>query len=500
MALDTVIAMEKITKSFPGVKALDNVDFDLRPKEVHALVGENGAGKSTLMNILGGVIPPTQGKILVDGQEAVIPSPIHAKRMGISFIHQELMLAESVSAVDNIFLGNMPKTPFGFIDWKKARRKANEILKTLQVSLDIDCPVHDLSIAQRQMIEIAKAIALDARILIFDEPSSFLNQDEQDILFNLIDTLRSGGASIVYISHRLEEVFTIANRVTVLKDGQKIGVNPTSELTRERLIEMMTGREFGELFPKRAEPELGRTILKVENLSWNNKVMGIDFEVREGEILGIYGLIGSGRTELAKLIFGHFSADEGRILIDDREVKLKSPEDAIKSGVAYVPEDRRREGLVTVLSILDNTNLVQTNLNRKSLFTRLNKKDERKRTENLIDRLAIRTSGPLQLVRLLSGGNQQKVVLAKWLNGLDSKVVIFDEPTRGVDVGAKSQIYRIMHDLAGEGQALILISSELPEVIGMADRILVMGQGRIIDECRGSVTEEEVLACALRGT
>jgi ribose transport system ATP-binding protein len=500
MALDTVIAMEKITKSFPGVKALDNVDFDLRPKEVHALVGENGAGKSTLMNILGGVIPPTQGKILVDGKQAVIPSPIHAKRMGISFIHQELMLAESVSAVDNIFLGNMPKTPFGFIDWKKARRKANEILKRLQVSLDIDCPVHDLSIAQRQMIEIAKAIALDARILIFDEPSSFLNQDEQDILFNLIDTLRSGGASIVYISHRLEEVFTIADRVTVLKDGQKIGVNPTSELNRKRLIEMMTGREFGELFPKRAEQELGRIILKVENLSWNNKVMGIDFEVREGEILGIYGLIGSGRTELAKLIFGHFSADEGRILIDDREVKLKSPEDAIKSGVAYVPEDRRREGLVTILSILDNTNLVQTNLNRKSLFTRLNKKDERRRTENLIDRLAIRTSGPPQLVRLLSGGNQQKVVLAKWLNGLNSKVVIFDEPTRGVDVGAKSQIYRIMYDLAGEGQALILISSELPEVIGMADRILVMGQGRIIDECRGSVTEEEVLACALRGT
>ena len=288
--------------------------------------------------------------------------------------------------------------------------------------------------------------------------------------------------------------------MTVLKDGQLIGVNRTSDLNRDRLIKMMIGRDFGELFPERVERKLGRVILKVENLSWNRKVMGIDFEVREGEILGIYGLIGSGRTEVAKLLFGRYSADEGRILIDDQEVKLKSPEDGIKSGVAYVPEDRRREGLVTILSILDNINLVQSNLNRKSLFTRLSKKDERKRAENLIKSLAIRTSGPMQQVSLLSGGNQQKVVLAKWLNGLDSKVVIFDEPTRGVDVGSKSQIYRIMGDLAREGQALILISSELPEVIGMADRILVMGNGRIIDECRGEVTEEEVLACALRGT
>ena len=493
------ISMEHITRTFPGVTALDNVDFNLNYGEVHALVGENGAGKSTLMNILGGVIPPTSGRILVDGQETMINSPLHAKRLGISFIHQELMLAESVSAVENIFLGNMPTTPLGFIDWKEARRKATDILNTLQVSLDINCRVQDLSIAQRQMIEIAKAIAFKSRILIFDEPSSFLNQGEQEVLFKLIDNLRSEGASIVYISHRLEEVFAIANRVTVLKDGQMIGTNPTFELNREQLIRMMTGRSLGEIFPDRSGRVPGRPALKVENLSWNEKVIGIDFEVREGEILGIYGLVGSGRTELAKLIFGRYPMDEGRILIDGQEVQIKSPEEGIKAGVAYVPEDRRREGLVTVLSILDNVNLVQANLNRRSLFTRLKKKDEQKRTADLIDRLAIRTPTPKQQVRLLSGGNQQKVVLAKWLNGLDFKVFIFDEPTRGVDVGAKSQIYRIMDGLAREGCALVLISSELPEVIGMADRILVMGQGRIIEECRGEVSEEEVLACALRG-
>jgi len=491
--------MAGITRLFPGVRALDRVDFDLRAGEVHALVGENGAGKSTLMNILGGVIQPTQGKVKIDGRTTAIQSPLQAKRLGISFIHQELMLAESVPAVENILLGNLPAGPLGIINWKAAKAKAKEILGRLGVELDLTCPVQELSIAKRQMIEIAKAMAFKARIFIFDEPSSFLNQEEQEVLFRLIGSLRSEGGAVVYISHRLEEVFQIADRVTVLKDGQPMGCLPTDQVDREMLIRLMTGRELKEFYPSKEGRSPGEAALKVEDLSWQGKVEGVDFQVREGEILGIYGLVGSGRTELAKLIFGRHRCDRGRIMIQGREVKAASPREGIAAGVAYVPEDRRREGLVLGLSVLDNTNLVQANLASRSLFTRIKKRDERSRTNDLIARLAIRTPGAGQAVGLLSGGNQQKVVLAKWLNGLDSKVLIFDEPTRGVDVGAKSQIYRIMDGLAREGRALILISSELPEVIGLADRILVMGQGRIVEECRGRVTEEEILACALRG-
>lgn len=491
--------MKGISRVFPGVRALDRVDFDLRPGEVHALVGENGAGKSTLMNILGGVIQPTEGKLSMDGRETAINSPLQAKNLGISFIHQELMLAESVPAVENILLGNLPKGPLGIINWKAARAKAKGILDRLGVELDLGCPVSELSIAKRQMIEIAKAMAFQARIFIFDEPSSFLNQEEQEVLFRLIDSLRAEGGSVVYISHRLEEVFRIADRVTVLKDGQVMGCLTPDELDRETLIKLMTGRELKEFYPSKEGRSPGRVALTVEDLTWRGRVEGAGFQVREGEILGIYGLVGSGRTELAKLIFGRHRADLGRITIQGREVRAASPEDGIAAGVAYVPEDRRREGLVLGLSILDNANLVQANLAGRSLFSRIKKKDELGRTNDLIKRLAIRTPGAGQQVGLLSGGNQQKVVLAKWLNGLDSKVLIFDEPTRGVDVGAKSQIYRIMDDLAREGRALILISSELPEVIGLADRILVMGQGRIIEECRGRVSEEEILACALRG-
>jgi len=500
MENNVIIRMEKTVKRFPGVIALQDVDFTLLKGEIHALVGENGAGKSTLVKILDGVFPPTEGKISIDGKITRIESPLHAKKLGISMIHQELMLAEPLSAAENILLGNLPRRKVaGIVNWQEAKRRAKQLLEHLGVELDINRPVHHLSIAQRQMIEIARALTLNARVFILDEPSSFLSRQELRVLFSLIKSLQDKGCSVIYISHRLEEIFQIADRVTVLKDGKLMGTLPINEVSREKLIKLMTGRELREFYPSKEGRKRGEEVLRVQNLSWDHRLFEVNLKVHKGEIHGIYGLVGSGRTELAKVLFGRFLRKSGEVAINGEKIKVRHPKDAIRSGIAYVPEDRHREGVISELSVGENISIIRRNQDKKKLFPLVNKSQEKKQTAELITELAIRTPSGRQKVKFLSGGNQQKVVLAKWLNGINSQVIMFDEPTRGIDVGTKSQIYRIMDGLARKGKALILISSELPEILGLSDKILVMAKGKIVGEFTGDTSEEEILACALKG-
>ena len=465
-----------ITKDYPGVRALDRAKFEIKQGEVHALVGENGAGKSTLIKILAGAVQKDEGDISFNGVNVEINSPQESQRLGISVIYQEFNLVPQLNVSENIFLGReMNRGIWGILNRKQEEQKAKEILARLGANLDSKTPVNKLSVAGQQIVEIAKALSSDAKLIAMDEPSSALTDREIKSLFTLIENLKSEGVSIIYISHRLEEIFQIADRVTVLRDGQWIGTFPVDKVGKDELIEMMVGRKLHEGFPRR-QAKIGKEILVLKSITRKGVIEDISFELREGEILGITGLVGSGRTEVVRAIFGADEIDEGEIYFNGNKVKIKSPIDAIKMGISLLTEDRQAYGLILDMTVRENITLA--NLKNLSKFSVIKKCQEHEAADRFIDELRIKTPSREQTTRNLSGGNQQKVVLSKWLLA-NSKVIIFDEPTKGIDVGAKVEIYQLMNQLAESGVGVIMISSELPEILGMSDRIIVMCEGRI---------------------
>ncbi|ACI19595.1 sugar ABC transporter ATP-binding protein [Dictyoglomus thermophilum] len=491
-----ILEVRNIYKSFTGTKpVLEGVSFSLKKGEIHALLGENGAGKSTLIKIISGVLQPDHGDILLKGKKVHFSNPLDAQRHGIAAVFQELALFPELSVAENIFIGHYKyKTPFKSINWKDLYKEAKDFLSSLGIEIDPKVPVKNLSIAERQIVEIARVLSINPEILIMDEPTSSLTLEETQRLFSIIKSLKERGTSIIFISHRLEEVFEIADRVTVLRDGQYIGTKNVSETNVDELIQMMVGRKLEDMYPK-VEAKRGELLLKVDGLTRSGEFYDVSFELFEGEVLGIAGLVGSGRTEVAQTIFGIRKKDKGKIYVRGREVDIKSPKDAISLGIVYVPEDRHQHGLLLPMDIVCNITLpVLESLASRGIIDR---REEEILTKRYFEILDIRASGIRQKVMSLSGGNQQKVVLAKWL-ATKPKVLILDEPTRGIDVGAKVAIYQLINKLAQEGYGIILISSEMPEIIGMSDRILVMHEGRIVGTIsRKEATQEKILSMAL---
>ena len=491
-----LLQMENVSKAFPGVKALEDVSLKAYSGEVLALLGENGAGKSTLMKILSGVYHKDTGSIIIQGSEVDIKGIKDAEKHGIAIIHQELSLLPNLSIWENIFLGNE-----GFngitrrINKKELKEKSKILLKDIGFNIDADTLVKDLNVGERQLIEIAKALSKNSTVIIMDEPTTALTDVETDNLFKVITKLKSENMCIVYISHRMDEIFRICDRITVLRDGKHIGEVKTKDITKEDLISMMVGRKLEEQFPYRKSSK-GHTILKVENLSFNEKVCDISFEAKSGEILGISGLMGSGRTEMAKTIFGEYKKSSGKIFVDGLEVNICSPKDAIEKGICYLSEDRKKEGLILGMSV--GSNMTLANLKKyENGAKRINKVEESKEIEEYIKKLSIKTPSSQQLIKNLSGGNQQKVILAKWLM-LAPKVLIIDEPTRGIDVGAKKEIYDVLNELKAMGKSIIMISSDMPEILGICDRILIMHEGEISGELsREEASQEAIMKYAV---
>ena len=485
--------MQSIRKSFPGVIALDDVDLEVEPGEVHVLLGENGAGKSTLMKILSGSQGKDAGEIALDGVRVEIQGPRHAQALGIRTIYQELNLVPPLSAAANIFLGKEPGR-WGLLDRAAAEGEAARLLAELGVTIDPGRPVRELGIAHQQMVEVAKALREEGRILIMDEPTSALTATEIGELFAAIERMRARGTSIIYISHRLEEVARIGDRATVMRDGRRVATLPARGTPIPELVRLMVDRDVGEHFPRRRVAP-GDELLRVENLVRGTAVRDVSFSLRRGEIVGITGLLGAGRTELARTLIGAEPADSGRVTVKGRAVSLRHPSQALAHSLGLVPEDRKTQGLVLGLSVARNAALTSTG--RLSPWGVVSSAAESALADRCVRDLRIKTPSLGQPVRLLSGGNQQKVVLGKWLAaGVD--VLIVDEPTRGIDVGAKVEIYELMNRLTAEGKAILMISSELPEVLGMSDRVLVMRGGRIVAEREAArTTQAEVLAFAL---
>jgi len=491
-----LLEMRGIDKRFPGVHALDGVSLTLQRGEVLALLGENGAGKSTLIKMLGGAQRPDAGEIRIGGQPVEIHSAVDSRRAGVAVIYQEFNLVPGLTVAENLYLGR-EQTRFGLIDHRAECERALQWLRKIGLDIDPATRCGDLTVAQQQAVEIARALSTDARILVMDEPSAVLTLQEVDRLFAIVRDLRDRGIGIIYISHRLDEIDAIADRVMVLRDGRTVGGDVASELSRERLIEMMVGRPLEDEFPKH-RAEIGEELLRVEGLSRGRHVRDVSFSVNAGEIVGFAGLVGAGRTETMRLIAGVDGRESGRILLRGRPVPMGSPREAIARGVCLLSEDRKSEGLVLGLGASDNFGL--PNLRRFSRGGFLDEGAEVKEFLRYRDDLSLRVSSPSQRVGDLSGGNQQKVVLAKWL-ARHADVLIFDEPTRGIDVGAKYEIYQLMNRLAGEGKAIVMVSSELPEILGMSDRIVVMHEGRIVGEFTdpSGTTQEDILGHAIAG-
>ena len=484
-----ILEMRNIFKSFGGVNALRDVSFQCRPGTVHALVGENGAGKSTLIKILAGALLPDSGEIIFKGQKHQSFSTRKALNSGISVIYQELALVSQMTVAENIFLGREPRKYFGIVDKKRLKIEAKKLLKQLGFEVDMDMEVGEMTVAYQQMVEIAKALSKNADLIIMDEPSAILAGHELDQLFLIIESLKKRGVTIIYISHRLEEVFRIANEVTILKDGQLVGTKPIKDLSRGELVKMMVGRTLEEVFPVSFN-QLGNPVIQVEEISTKSILNQVSFNLREGEILGVAGMVGSGRTELARAIFGADPLTSGTIKIKGQDVVFKNPADAIRSKISLVPEDRKYHGLFTKLSILNNITLPILSKISRWGFTDKKKENEIVERERQIHSIDM-TSGN-QEVQYLSGGNQQKVVLSKSLQTIP-EVIIMDEPTRGVDVGAKFEIYQLIRQLNKDGIAILMISSELPEILGLSDRILVMREGKIVAELTPNETNEEMI-------
>ena len=491
------IEMKGIDKSFGTNQVLKDAGFVLDHGEVHALMGENGAGKSTLMKILTGVYTKDKGTVIVDGQEVNYKNPQEAEKAGIVFIHQELNVLFDLTVEENLFMGKEITKKFGLCDRKAMRQKAAEALGRLGVRIDPGEVMSTLSVGQQQMIEICKALMVDAKVIIMDEPTAALTQSETVVLFEVIQSLRKSGVSIVYISHRMEEIFELCDRISVLRDGTYVGTRNIPETNMNEIVKLMIGREIGERYPER-DCEIGDTVLKVSGLTKKGVFQDVEFEVKAGEVLGVSGLMGAGRTEIMQAIFGNLPYESGRIEINGREVQIKSPIQAMKNGIGFITEDRKVEGLMLEESIEKNISLA--NLSSISKNHVIDRKKEKDLVGKGIEELHIRCFGPFHECNNLSGGNQQKVVFAKWVY-TEPKILILDEPTRGVDIGAKKEIYNIINDLAAKGVAIIMVSSELPEVLGMSDRVMVVREGLV----RGIIYKEEanqenVMTLATGGT
>lgn len=495
---ETLLKLSRINKHFPGVHALKDAQFDVRRGEVHALLGENGAGKSTLIKIVSGVYPPDTGEMTLDGQNVHFTNPREAQQAGIATIYQELGLYPELSVAENIFMGHAPTKNRGFfrtIDWHRMESRAEDLLAELNIhDLDVQAKVGRLNVGNRQRVEIAKALSLNARILIMDEPTAALSENDVEQLFSIVRRLRQRGLSIIYISHRLHEVFELADRVTVLRDGEYIGAQAVKDTTESRLISMMVGRVIDKLFPKQ-NAKIGEVVLEVRHLNRPPLTRDISFKVHAGEIVGLAGLVGSGRSETAQVIFGVLPAESGEIVLDGEPVEIQRPSQAVQYGIGYVPEDRGHQGLVREMTLRENTSMAV--LESVSNKTFIHRAKERLLAKRSIDQLGIRTTGPEQIANKLSGGNQQKVVVSKWLAS-NPRLLIMDEPTRGVDVGAKSEIHRLMSQLAAEeGLAILMISSELPEILGMSDRVLVMREGQLVAEFTRKEATQELIVTAM---
>lgn len=469
------VEMRGICKSFGANQVLKDAAFQLRDGEIHALMGENGAGKSTLMKILTGVYTRDAGEVLVDGHPVCYASPQEAEKAGIVFIYQELNVLFDLTVEENLFMGKEIHHRFGVCDRKAMRAKAREMMDRLGVQIPVDAVMGDLSVGQQQMVEICKALMADAKVLIMDEPTAALTESETTALFEVVEALRKKGVSIVYISHRMEEIFQLCDRITILRDGQYVGTRNITETSMDEVVQMMIGREIGERFPKRSV-EIGPEAFRVEGLSHEKWFHDVSFTVHAGEVLGVSGLMGAGRTEIMKAIFGELPTLSGRIYVDGKRIKIKCPGDAIAAGIGYITEDRKTEGLLLEKSIAENLEIA--NLGRISKHQVISSKRSKDLVRQGIEEFHIRCFGPEHACTNLSGGNQQKVVLAKWVY-TDPKILILDEPTRGVDIGAKKEIYSIINELAAKGVAVILVSSELPEVLGMSDRIMVIHEGEV---------------------
>ena len=496
MTKDTKTSLEvnRISKSFPGVKALDQVDFSVRNGEVHALVGENGAGKSTLMKILAGIYRPDEGNIVYQGNTVDFRNPFEAIQEGIILIHQELSLVQELTVAENIFLGQLPLKKFGRVNRKELYDKTAQIISQLKCDFKPSDLVSTLSIAYQQMVEIGRALSHEAQLIIFDEPTASLTDSEVKILFENIKNLKNRGAAIVYITHKMDEIFQISDRITVLRDGRKTGTLNTKETDRNEVISLMIGRELTEFYQTTTK-EIGKEVLRIDKLNRDKFVKNVSFEIRSGEVLGLYGLVGAGRSETAESLFGIVQADSGKIFIEGKEVKIPNPKKAVNLGIGLVPENRKIQGLILGMACDDNLTLPR--LDNMHKFGFLRNSIQNSLFREYAEKLSISTPGPKQSVGKLSGGNQQKIVIGKWIS-LNPKLLILDEPTRGIDVGSKAEIHRLIGEMASEGIAVLVISSEMPEIIGVSDRIITMREGRVTGEFnKEEVSEEKLIrACA----
>mgnify|MGYP001367378836 FL=1 len=493
---DVLLSMEGIDKSFPGVHALDRAQFELRTGEVHALVGENGAGKSTLMKILAGIYAKDAGVLLYRGQDVDIPNPRAAQHLGISMIHQELNLMNHLTLAQNVFVGREPRRGFGLmLDESKINAQAQGLFDSMRLRLDPRTKAADLTVAKQQMVEIAKALSFNSQVLIMDEPTAALTDAEIEELFRIIHQLREKGVGIVYISHRLEELKRISDRITVMRDGRYVDTVDAATVTIDRIISMMVGRTIYESAPEVPEQPSQEVVLEARHLNRGAAIKDVSFKLNRGEILGFAGLMGAGRTEVARAVFGADALDSGEIFIKGQPVAINSPRDAVEHGIGYLSEDRKRYGLAVGLDVESNIALASFT-QFIGMLGMVNCDKIRATADHYVSALAIKTPSIQQRVRNLSGGNQQKVVIGKWLTA-DTEILIFDEPTRGIDVGAKSEIYRLLNDLAGQGKSIIMISSELPEILRMSHRIVVMCEGRITGELTASeATQEGIMRLA----
>ncbi|SES75385.1 ribose transport system ATP-binding protein [Salinibacillus kushneri] len=492
----SLLTMKGIYKGFPGVQALTNVQLELKAGEIHALVGENGAGKSTLMKILTGIYEKDEGKVIYQGEEINVANTKEAQELGISIIHQELNLAQDLTVAQNIFIGREPRKFFKlFVDEKKLNQEARELFEQLNLNLDPTEYISNLSVAQQQMVEIAKALSFQSKVLVMDEPTAALTDSEIKTLFKIVEQLKQDGVGIIYISHRMEELKRVTDRITVMRDGEYIDTVDTDETTIDKIISLMVGREIYESSEPKSITGSNEVLLEVKNLNREGVLKDINFQLKKGEILGFAGLMGAGRTEVARAIFGADSIDSGEIYRNGKQVKIKSPKEAVKHGIGYLSEDRKRFGLMLDMDVKTNIGIASMDSFVGSVGLTKQKAMEQQSKE-MVEQLNIKTPSVNQEVRLLSGGNQQKVVIGKWLTR-DSDILIFDEPTRGIDIGAKGEIYKLLNDLAAQGKAIIMISSELPEILRMSHRVIVMCEGRITGELKNeSATQEEIMTYA----
>lgn len=491
------LEMKNITKSFPGVLAVDDVSIRAEPGEIFSLVGENGAGKTTLMNVLNGVLPADSGEIFIEGEKVEVDSPRKALDLGISMIHQELALIPQLTVGQNIYLGREPRRNVpGLVDWEELYRLAEADLENLGINIPVKAPIKELTVAQQQLVEIAKALSYQSRIIVLDEPTSSLTDRESEVLFDLMRSLREQDVTMIYISHRIEEVIEISDRIAVLRDGQLVGVNPVDELTPQKVVQMMVGRDIDEFYTKSSTAEPGALILEARNLTSGKLLKDVSVSLHKGEIVGLAGLVGAGRTKLARVLYGADPLESGEIKFEGKSVQIDSPRDAIHLGIGLVPEDRKDEGLFLGQSV--RSNVAVTLFNELIRFGFIQYRRVEKRVRDIVKRLNIRTPSLEQRVRNLSGGNQQKVVFGRWL-ALSPKVLILDEPTRGVDVGAKAEIHALMDELASQGISILMISSELPEVLGNSDRILVMREGHLVGEFSREESTQDLIMQAATG-